>query len=69
MDSVFAELVKSSPIAGAMLVLVWLFLRALKERDARFSEINAEFTKSLDRNTNALIQFSGACKYTEMHKD
>lgn len=66
MEAAALELLKSSPIAGAMLILVFVFLKALEKRDERLSNIAKEFSATVDRNTNALIDFKARaelCKY------
>lgn len=60
------ELLKASPIAIAMIILVRIFLNALEKRDERFNAISSEFTKTVERNTTALIDVSAhmqICKY------
>jgi hypothetical protein len=66
METAALELLKASPIAIAMIVLVRIFLAALEKRDERFTALNVEWTKTVDRNTDALIEFKAAaevCKY------
>jgi hypothetical protein len=60
------ELLKASPIAIAMIFLVRIFLAALEKRDDRFTILSTELTKTIDRNTTALMDFKGTaelCKY------
>jgi TfoX/Sxy family transcriptional regulator of competence genes len=66
METAALELLKASPIAIAMIILVRIFLGALEKRDERFKELSGEFSKVVDRNTTALIEFEAAsaiCKY------
>ena len=66
METAALELLKASPIAIAMIILVRIFLVALEKRDDRFTALNLEWTKAVDRNTSALMEFKAAaeiCKY------
>ena len=59
MESVFLKVIEAAPIAGAMIVLVYMFLKALDKRDDRLTDIHQDFKTIVERNTNALIEFSG----------
>lgn len=66
METAALELLKASPIAIAMIILVRIFMAALEKRDERFNVLNAEWSKAVDRNTSALIDFKAQaelCKY------
>jgi hypothetical protein len=66
METAALELLKASPIAIAMIFLVRIFLAALEKRDERFTVLHVEWTKTVDRNTQALMAFSASaevCKY------
>jgi hypothetical protein len=59
MEATLLKILESSPIAGAMIALVYMFLNALDKRDSRLTDIHQDFKGVVERNTNALIEFSG----------
>ena len=69
---IFTKIIEVSPIAGAMIVLVYMFLKAMDKRDDRLDQIMTGVNKSMDRNTDALIAFgqiSGECLQNRINSD
>ena len=66
LESAALELLKASPIALAMLILVRLFMTALEKRDDKLATMAAEWSKVVERNTSAMIEFksqAAICSY------
>jgi hypothetical protein len=69
MEQAVLEILKASPIAGAMLILVIVFLRALDKRDERFDSITKGVIES---NTDALKENTGVisqCKFIQKARE
>jgi len=69
MESVVTKLVEASPIAVAMLMICWMFLKsmdkreiifqqALDKRDQRIQQITDSLEDILDNNSAKLIEFA-----------
>lgn len=68
MEQAVLEILKASPIAGAMIFLVMIFLKALDKRDERFDTITKGVIES---NTEALKENTGVisqCKFVQKVK-
>lgn len=69
METAFYEIVRASPVAGALIVLVIIFLKALDKRDARFDEITRDI---INRNTTALEENTkviSTCRFVQAVRD
>ena len=81
MDSIFFEFLKSFPSAAAIIYVVILFLRSLDKRDQNFvtiarehnealkavsDKIEENYSKIIDRNTNALVDVLGTIERCKM---
>jgi hypothetical protein len=67
MESVLVKILEASPIAGAMIALVYMFLGALDKRDGRLKEIHDDFKGVVERNTTALIGFNATIEHCRDH--
>lgn len=56
MESVFVELLKESPIAIALIISMYLFLRAMQARDKMFTDALGSNERALDALQKAVTR-------------